>query len=47
MLFASSLVILSLGSVVDVRHAPLLSYMTGRGADIGPIELRKSSVGAG
>ena len=39
--------LLSLGAVVDVRHAPLLSYMAVRGAQIGPVELGKSVSGAG
>ena len=44
---SAPLILLSLGSVVDVRHAPLLSYMTQRGATIGPIQLKKSTIGAG
>jgi len=42
-----SVLLLSVGSVVDVRHAPLLSFMTERGASIGSIELKKSRIGAG
>lgn len=37
----------SVGSVVDVRHAPLLSFMAAKGAEIGPIELAKSRIGDG